>query len=131
MGAKVRVQLGLSTAVYTIARPANPDPGGPLNLSTVVHAPGLTLEFRRRKFESEVKTMEGARLMKVADAARLLGVSRAHVYKLAHAGVLRLLKLGPQASRIPADDVEKLAREGVPRAVIQLLRRRGGGGRER
>jgi excisionase family DNA binding protein len=75
--------------------------------------------------------MEGARLMKVADAARLLGVSRAHVYKLAHAGALRLLKLGPQASRIPADDVEKLAREGVPRAVIQLLRRRGGGGRER
>jgi excisionase family DNA binding protein len=130
MGAKVKVQLGLSTAVYKIARLANPSQRNPVDLSTLVHAPGLTRRFQRGSVGSEVKTMEGARLVKVADAARVLGVSRTHVYKLVHAGALRLLKLGPQLSRVPAEDIERLIREGVPRAAIQLLRR-GASGRER
>jgi excisionase family DNA binding protein len=133
MGAKVRVQLGLSTTVYTIARPANPDPGGPLNLSTVVHTFRLTWLLLCENLWPEVMTMaeQTARLVTIKDAARALAISRGQIYRLVASGALRVVKLGPNTSRVPAEDIERLIREGVPRAVIPLLRRRGGGGRER
>jgi excisionase family DNA binding protein len=82
---------------------------------------------------SEVMTMaeQTARLVTIKDAARTLAISRGQLYRLVASGALRVVKLGPNASRVPLEDVERLAREGVPRAAIQLLRRRGGGGRER
>jgi excisionase family DNA binding protein len=74
--------------------------------------------------------MEDVRLLKVLDAARMLSISRAQLYKLANAGALRLVKVGSQASRVPLTDVLRLSEEGIPPVVIQQLRR-GGGGRER
>jgi|GEM_PF-6543486 excisionase family DNA binding protein len=62
-------------------------------------------------------------LLKIADAAKALAISRGQLYRLVASGALRVVKLGPQASRVPLEDVERLAREGVPRAAIQLLRR--------
>jgi excisionase family DNA binding protein len=64
-----------------------------------------------------------ARLVTIASAAKALAISRGQLYRLANVGAIRLVKLGPQASRVPLEDVERLAREGVPRAAIQLLRR--------
>jgi excisionase family DNA binding protein len=72
-----------------------------------------------------------ARLVTIRDAAKALAISKGQVYRLAASGALRVVKLGPNTSRVPAEDIERLIREGVPRAVIPLLRRRGGGGRER
>jgi excisionase family DNA binding protein len=72
-----------------------------------------------------------ARLVTIRDAAKALSVSRGQVYRLVDAGVIRIVRLGPQTVRIPAEDLERLTREGVPRAAIHLLRRRGGGGHER
>jgi excisionase family DNA binding protein len=133
MGAKVKVQLGLSTAVYRLPHPTTPDPGGPLDLSTVVHGSGLTWWPRCWRLGLEVKEMaeHAPKLLSIADAARVLAISRGQVYRLVSSGALRVVKLGPNASRIPLEDVERLAREGVPRAAIHLLRRRGGGVHER
>jgi excisionase family DNA binding protein len=72
-----------------------------------------------------------ARLVTIKDAAKALSVSRGQVYRLVASGALRVVKLGPQTVRIPAEDLVRLAREGVPLAVIPQLRRRGGGGHER
>jgi excisionase family DNA binding protein len=70
-------------------------------------------------------------LLKVADAAETLAISKSQLYKLISVGAIRAVKVGPQATRVLWEDVERLAREGVPQAAIQLLRRRGGDGRER
>jgi excisionase family DNA binding protein len=67
----------------------------------------------------------GTQLLKIADAAKVLAISRGQLYRLVASGALRVVKLGPQASRVPLEDVERLAREGVPRAAIHLLRQRG------
>ena len=133
MGAKVRVQLGLSTAAYRLTHLVTPAPGGPLDLSTLVHGSGLTWWLRRGSVWPEVMTMteQTARLVTIRDAAKALSVSRGQVCRLVDAGVIRIVRLGPQTVRIPAEDLERLTREGVPRAAIHLLRRRGGGGHER
>jgi excisionase family DNA binding protein len=47
-------------------------------------------------------------LEKVSDAARFLGVSRAHVYKLMHMGLLPSVKIG-KSRRVPIRAVRKLA----------------------
>ena len=47
-------------------------------------------------------------LEKVSDAARFLSVSRAHVYKLMHTGLLPSVKLG-KSRRVPIRAVRKLA----------------------
>jgi excisionase family DNA binding protein len=51
-------------------------------------------------------------LLRVQEAARLLGVSRAFVYKLLAQGQIRTVKLG-RVRRIPRTEVERLAREGA------------------
>jgi excisionase family DNA binding protein len=48
------------------------------------------------------------------EAARLLRLSRSFVYELVARGVLRTVKLG-RARRILLEDIERVAREGVPR----------------
>jgi excisionase family DNA binding protein len=133
MGAKVRVQLGLSTAIHKLPHPTTPAPGGPPNLSTVVHGSGLTWLLLCENLWPEVvgMTEHRTRLLKVADAAETLAISKSQLYKLISVGAIRAVKVGPQGTRVLWEDVERLAREGVPRAVIQLLRRRGGGGCER
>jgi len=99
----------------------------------VVHAPCLTWLLLCETLWPEVMTMaeETARLVTIKDAARTLAISRGQLYRLAASGALRVVKLGPNTSRVLVEDLERLAREGVPRAVIPLLRRKGGGGRER
>jgi excisionase family DNA binding protein len=74
--------------------------------------------------------VDGIQLLRVTDAAKLLGVSRTHLYKLARIGSLRLVRLGPQVVRVLRADVEKIAQEGLSMDAIRQMRR-GGGGRER
>jgi len=104
-----------------------------VDLSTVVHAPGLTWLLLCENLWPEVVEMteHRARLLKVADAAKTLAVSRGQLYRLIRAGAIRLIKVGPQAYRIPLEDLERLVQMGVPQAAMQLLRRRGGSGHER
>jgi excisionase family DNA binding protein len=68
--------------------------------------------------------MDSGRLLTITDAAKALAVSKGHVYRLAAVGALRIVKVGPQTSRVPAEDVERIAREGIPSAAIRLLQRR-------
>ena len=133
MGAKVRVQLGLSTAAYRLTHLVTPAPGGPLDLSTVVHAPGLTCVWSCQMLGVEVRKMNehATRLLTINDAARVLAISKGQIYRLIAAGAIRAVKVGPQATRVLLEDIEKIAQEGIPRAAVQLLRRRGGGGHER
>ena len=49
------------------------------------------------------------------EAARLLRVSRSFIYTLIAHGTLRTVKLG-RARRILLEDIERVAREGLPHA---------------
>jgi len=69
-------------------------------------------------------------LLRIADAAKSLAISKGQIYRLIAAGAIRAVKVGPQATRVLLEDIEKIAQEGIPPAAIRLLRR-GGGGRER
>ena len=51
-------------------------------------------------------------LQKVKQVAQRLNISRAYVYQLMERGQLPFVKLG-SARRVPADAVERLAREGT------------------
>ena len=101
-------------------------------MSTPVHATDLTCMWPRQMVGVEVRKMNehAVRLLTISDAARTLAISKGQIYRLVAAGAIRAVKVGPQATRIPVEDVERVAREGVPQAAIRLLRR-GGGGRER
>lgn len=54
----------------------------------------------------------GPLLLRPRDVARLLGLSRAMVYKLAYSGELRSIRVG-SAVRIPAAEVLRVADEGT------------------
>jgi excisionase family DNA binding protein len=62
--------------------------------------------------------MDGALLYRVVEAARLLRLSRATVYKLIAEGRLRPAKIG-RSTRIPAAELERFVREvtGEPDAT--------------
>jgi excisionase family DNA binding protein len=81
----------------------------------------------------EVRKMNehAARLMTITDAAKALAISKGQIYRLIAVGAIRAVKVGPQATRVPVEDVERLAQGGIPRTAMQLLRRRGGDGRGR
>ncbi|PWB92040.1 hypothetical protein C5688_03340 [Methylocystis sp. MitZ-2018] len=49
---------------------------------------------------------------RINDACKALGVSRSHVYDLAAAGKLRLVKIGGRTV-IPDDEIRRIAREGA------------------
>ena len=49
-------------------------------------------------------------LLRVDEAARVLGVSRATLYRLVAAGRLRAVRVG-RATRIPARELERFVRE--------------------
>jgi excisionase family DNA binding protein len=70
-------------------------------------------------------------LLRIADAAKSLAISKSQLYKLISIGAVRAVKVGSQGTRVLLVDIEKIAQEGIPRAAVQLLRRKGGGGRER
>jgi excisionase family DNA binding protein len=47
------------------------------------------------------------------EAARLLGLSRQHVYRLADRGLIRVVRIGT-AVRVPVSEVQRVMREGIP-----------------
>jgi excisionase family DNA binding protein len=49
---------------------------------------------------------------RINDACKALGVSRSHIYDLAAAGKLRLVKIGGRTV-IPDDEIRRIAREGA------------------
>jgi excisionase family DNA binding protein len=50
-------------------------------------------------------------LYSVKETARLLSTSRDAIYKMAHAGKLKIVKLGPKKSRVPGADIAALLNE--------------------
>jgi excisionase family DNA binding protein len=53
------------------------------------------------------------RLIRATEAARLLGLSRQHVYRLADRGLIRVVRIGT-AVRVPVSEVQRVMREGIP-----------------
>jgi excisionase family DNA binding protein len=49
---------------------------------------------------------------RVNDACPALGISRSHLYDLAAAGKIRLIKIG-RRTVVPDDEVQRIAREGA------------------
>lgn len=72
---------------------------------------GLKAEALRlfRGEHSTTKEPSGSLLLTVADAARLLGVSRCSVWRAIRAGRLRKIELYPGFERLRRSDVEALA----------------------
>jgi excisionase family DNA binding protein len=50
---------------------------------------------------------------RITEAADLLSTSRWTLYRAVLAGKVRAVRLGPRSMRIPIDEVERLAREGI------------------
>jgi excisionase family DNA binding protein len=57
--------------------------------------------------------MRERRAFRLSEAAELLGTSRWTVARAIHAGHVRAIRLGPRTLRIPADELERIIREGV------------------
>lgn len=53
-----------------------------------------------------------ARLLRPAEAARLLAISRPQIYKLAHSGAIRAVSIAGSI-RIPADELERVIQFGT------------------
>jgi excisionase family DNA binding protein len=62
---------------------------------------------------NEVKT-EGERLLyRVAEVANMIGVSRAYLYVLINEGKVPVVRLGPNAVRIPREALAKWVQENT------------------
>jgi excisionase family DNA binding protein len=59
-----------------------------------------------------IQAISDRRAFPVTEAATLLGVSRATVYKLAADGRIRLVKIGGR-TLIPASEIERVAEAGA------------------
>lgn len=55
------------------------------------------------------------RLLRPREAALALGISKAYIYRLLSDGTIRKVALG-RAVRIPIEEIDRLATEGVPSA---------------
>ena len=53
-------------------------------------------------------------LLSVRETAQRLGISEVTAYQLAKKGHLRLIKFGSRCTRIPVEDVLRLAQTGAP-----------------
>ncbi|HXF35853.1 MAG TPA: helix-turn-helix domain-containing protein [Actinomycetota bacterium] len=55
------------------------------------------------------------RLLRPAEAAQVLGVSRSEIYRLVELGVVPAVRLAPRVLRIPEDELaEAIARRRLP-----------------
>jgi len=62
--------------------------------------------------ESAPSPLGSALLFTVEAAARALGISRTHVYNALQRGSLRSVAIG-RSRRIPREEIERVAREGL------------------
>lgn len=53
------------------------------------------------------------RAYRIPDACRILSLSRSHLYALAAAGRVKLLKLGGR-TLVSAEEIERLLKDGAP-----------------
>jgi excisionase family DNA binding protein len=64
-----------------------------------------------------MQTVAQKRALRVSEAAEMLSVSRWLLYRAVLSGRVKAVRLGPRSMRIPADEVERLAREGFDAAA--------------
>jgi excisionase family DNA binding protein len=68
---------------------------------------------RDRRALQSIASREQIRVAwRINDACAALGISRSHLYELAAAGKVRLVKIGHRTV-IPDDEVRRIAREGA------------------
>lgn len=52
------------------------------------------------------------RALRVSEAAEALSISRWTLQRAIQAGQVRVVRLGPRSTRVPLEEVERIAREG-------------------
>lgn len=63
------------------------------------------------------------RAYSIPTAADALDISRGQIYRMINAGYLKTITIGSD-KRIPAEEIERIAREGCPRIPVQPAKRR-------